>query len=93
MAPCIRAPRAHPITVLHTPAHDRDQNDHVAVDIPQILICPARRMPKTMSFWSDGPTIAPENWPDAFDKAACKDKVRPLILKDNAPRLLGVPNA
>ena len=34
--------------------------------------------------------IAPEKWLNAFDKAEFKDEVRPLILKQNAMRLLGV---
>jgi uncharacterized protein len=48
---------------------------------------------KKMLFGSDWRMIAPEKWLDAFDKAAFKDEVRPLILKDNAMRLLGVQNA
>ena len=31
-----------------------------------------------------------EKWLDAFDKADFRDEVRPLILKENAMRLLGV---
>ena len=34
--------------------------------------------------------IAPETWLNGFDKAAFKDQVRPLILKQNPMRLLGV---
>jgi predicted TIM-barrel fold metal-dependent hydrolase len=45
---------------------------------------------KKMLFGSDWPMISPEKWLDAFDKAAFKDEVRPMILKDNAMRLLGV---
>jgi predicted TIM-barrel fold metal-dependent hydrolase len=44
-----------------------------------------------MLFGSDWPMIAPEKWLAAFDKADFKDEVRPLILKENAMRLLGVP--
>jgi uncharacterized protein len=33
--------------------------------------------------------IAPEKWLAAFEAAAFKDEVRPLILKENAMRLLG----
>ena len=43
-----------------------------------------------MLFGSDWPMIAPEKWLDAFDKAPFKDEVRPLILRENAMRLLGV---
>ena len=61
---------------------------------PDILIRYANTLlKKKMLFGSDWPMIAPEKWLDAFDKAAFKDEVRPLILKDNAMRLLGVPNA
>jgi predicted TIM-barrel fold metal-dependent hydrolase len=45
---------------------------------------------KKMLFGSDWPMIAPEKWLAAFDKADFKEEVRPLILKENAMRLLGV---
>jgi predicted TIM-barrel fold metal-dependent hydrolase len=32
--------------------------------------------------------IAPERWLSDFEKIEIKDNVRPLILKDNAARLL-----
>ena len=58
---------------------------------PENLIRYANSLLKhKMLFGSDWPMIAPEKWLDAFDKAAFKDEVRPLILKDNAMRLLGV---
>ena len=44
---------------------------------------------RKMLFGSDWPMIAPEKSLDAFDKAPFKDEVRPMILKDNAMRLLG----
>jgi uncharacterized protein len=44
---------------------------------------------KKMLFGSDWPMIAPEKWLAAFEAAAFKDEVRPLILKENAMRLLG----
>ena len=40
-------------------------------------------------FDSDYPLITPERWMKDFDKAGFKDKVKPLILKENAKRLLG----
>lgn len=43
-----------------------------------------------MLFGSDWPMIAPERWLADFETIAIKDAVRPLILKDNAMRLLGV---
>jgi hypothetical protein len=42
-----------------------------------------------MLFGSDYPLITPERWMKDFDEAGFKDKVKPLILKDNAMRLLG----
>jgi predicted TIM-barrel fold metal-dependent hydrolase len=41
-----------------------------------------------MLFGSDFPLITPERWMKDFDEASFKDKVKPLILKDNAMRLL-----
>jgi predicted TIM-barrel fold metal-dependent hydrolase len=41
-----------------------------------------------MLFGSDYPLITPERWMKDFDEAGFKDKVKPLILKDNAMRLL-----
>ena len=34
--------------------------------------------------------LPPERWMKDFDEAGFKDKVKPLILKDNAMRLLGL---
>jgi len=41
-------------------------------------------------FGSDYPLLTPERWLADFAKAAFKDEVRPLILKENAARLLGL---
>lgn len=41
-------------------------------------------------FRSDWPMIAPEKGLDAFDKAAFRDVVRPLILRESALRSPGV---
>jgi len=41
-------------------------------------------------FGSDWPMIAPERWLADFEKIAVKEAVRPLILKENAARLLGL---
>ncbi|GAA6179524.1 MULTISPECIES: amidohydrolase family protein [unclassified Shimia] len=58
---------------------------------PKILVQYANRMLKhKMLFGSDWPMIAPEKWLDAFDQSDFRDEVRPLILKENAMRLLGV---
>jgi predicted TIM-barrel fold metal-dependent hydrolase len=45
---------------------------------------------KKMLFGSDWPAITPDRWLADFEKAPFKDEVRPLILKENAMRLLGV---
>jgi len=41
-------------------------------------------------FGSDFPLITPERWMDDFADAGFRDEVRPLVLKDNAVRLLGL---
>ena len=43
-----------------------------------------------MLFGSDWPAITPDRWLADFAEAPFKDEVRPLILKENALRLLGV---
>jgi predicted TIM-barrel fold metal-dependent hydrolase len=39
-------------------------------------------------FGSDYPMITPDRWLRDFEQADFKDEVRPLILKENAARLL-----
>ena len=57
---------------------------------PDILVRYANSiLKKTMLFGSDWPMISPERWLNDFEKIAIKDEVRPLILKENAMRLLG----
>ena len=41
-------------------------------------------------FGSDYPVIAPDRWMNDFAALPIKDEVRPLILKENALRLLGI---
>jgi predicted TIM-barrel fold metal-dependent hydrolase len=41
-------------------------------------------------FGSDYPWITPDRWLADFATIAVKDEVRPLILKENAVRLLGL---
>ena len=43
-----------------------------------------------MLFGSDYPLITPDRWMADFEKIAIRDEVRPLILKQNAVRLLGL---
>jgi uncharacterized protein len=40
-------------------------------------------------FGSDFPLITPDRWLADFEQAGFKDTVKPLILKENAKRLLG----
>ncbi|MEO9247371.1 amidohydrolase family protein [Citricoccus nitrophenolicus] len=44
-----------------------------------------------MLFGSDFPVISPEKWMEEFAKLPIRDSVRPLILRENAARLLGLP--
>ena len=41
-------------------------------------------------FGSDYPVISPQKWIEEFDKLPIKPEVRPLIMKGNAARLLGL---
>ena len=41
-------------------------------------------------FGSDYPLITPDRWLRDFEALPIKDEVRPLVLKDNAARLLGL---
>jgi predicted TIM-barrel fold metal-dependent hydrolase len=43
-----------------------------------------------MLFGSDYPLITPDRWLADFAKLPIRDEVRPLVLKDNAARLLGL---
>jgi predicted TIM-barrel fold metal-dependent hydrolase len=43
-----------------------------------------------MLFGSDYPLITPDRWLRDFAQLAIKDEVRPLVLKENAARLLGL---
>jgi len=45
---------------------------------------------KKMLFGSDWPVITPERWLEDFEQIPIKDEVRPLVLKENAIRLLGL---
>jgi predicted TIM-barrel fold metal-dependent hydrolase len=58
---------------------------------PPILIQYANTLLKEkMLFGSDWPGITPDRWLSDFEKIAIRDEVRPLILKQNAARLLGL---
>jgi len=58
---------------------------------PRILVQYANSMlRKKMLFGSDWPAITPDRWLADFEKADFRDEVRPLILKENAKRLLNL---
>ncbi|MGX1307517.1 putative TIM-barrel fold metal-dependent hydrolase [Amorphus suaedae] len=58
---------------------------------PPILVQYANSLLKhKMLFGSDWPAITPDRWLADFEKIAIKDEVRPLILKENARKLLSI---
>ena len=58
---------------------------------PPILVQYANTLLKDkILFGSDYPVMSPERWLAEFDKLSIKPEVRPLILKENAARLLGL---
>lgn len=58
---------------------------------PEILVkyCNSLLKHKVL-FGSDWPAITPDRWLSDFEKIAIKDDVRPLILKENARKLLSI---
>ncbi|HEY1511950.1 MAG TPA: amidohydrolase family protein [Solirubrobacteraceae bacterium] len=46
------------------------------------------RLKDKMLFGSDYPLLSPDRWLSDFEKLPIKDEVRPLVLKENAARLL-----
>ena len=76
---------------MHKPRVHIDLSGWSPKYFPEILIKYANSLLKTkMLFGSDWPAITPDRWLADFAEAPFKDEVRPLILKDNARRLLGV---
>jgi uncharacterized protein len=58
---------------------------------PPILVQYANTILKDkMLFGSDFPVMTPDRWLEDFDKIGIRDEVKPLILRDNAVRLLGL---
>jgi predicted TIM-barrel fold metal-dependent hydrolase len=55
---------------------------------PQLVQYANTLLRDRMLFGSDFPLITPERWMKDFDEAGFRDEVKPLILKDNAARLL-----
>ena len=57
---------------------------------PQLVRAANGLLKRKVLFGSDFPVIAPDRWLSDFAQLAIKDEVRPLILKDNALRVLGI---
>ena len=58
---------------------------------PEILVRYTNTLLKEkMLFGSDYPLITPDRWLADFEKLEIRDEVRPLVLKENAARLLGL---
>jgi predicted TIM-barrel fold metal-dependent hydrolase len=58
---------------------------------PEILVRYTNTLLKEkMLFGSDYPLITPDRWLADFEKLPIRDEVRPLVLKENAIRLLGL---
>jgi len=60
---------------------------------PQLVQYANTLLKERMLFGSDFPLITPDRWLKDFEAAAFKPEVRPLILKENAIRLLGLRGA
>jgi uncharacterized protein len=57
---------------------------------PQLVHYANTQLKHKMLFGSDYPLITPDRWLADFDKAGFRDEVKPLILKENAAKLLGL---
>jgi hypothetical protein len=57
---------------------------------PQLVQYANTQLKTKVLFGSDFPLITPDRWLADFEEAAFKDEVRPLVLKENAARLLGL---
>jgi uncharacterized protein len=57
---------------------------------PQLVQYANTQLRDRVLFGSDFPMITPDRWLRDFEQAPFKDEVRPLILKENAARLLGL---
>jgi predicted TIM-barrel fold metal-dependent hydrolase len=57
---------------------------------PNLLQYANTLLQEKVLFGSDYPFLTPDRWMAEFDKLPIRDDVRPLILKENAARLLGL---
>ena len=97
---------AMPIILAHPSFPWQDEAISICLHKPQVYIDLSGWSPKYFSptliqyantllrhkmlFGSDYPLITPDRWMADFEKIAIRDEVRPLILKENAVRLLGL---
>jgi hypothetical protein len=95
-----------PIIMAHPSFPWQDEAISICLHKPQVYIDLSGWSPKYFSptlvqyantllkekvlFGSDYPMLTPERWMADFEKIPIRDEVRPLILKENALRLLGV---
>jgi len=95
-----------PIIMAHPSFPWQDEALSIAVHKPQVYIDLSGWSPKYFSpqlvqyantllkhkvlFGTDHPMITADRWLGDFEQAPFRDEVRPLILKDNAARLLGL---
>ena len=57
---------------------------------PQLVRAANTQLKHKVLFGSDYPLLTPERWIRDFEQLEIKDDVRPLIMKDNAARVLGL---
>jgi uncharacterized protein len=57
---------------------------------PQLVRAANGLLKRKILFGSDYPLISPDRWMKDFDALEIKAEVRPLILKENAVRVLGL---
>ena len=57
---------------------------------PQLVRAAGGLLKHKVLFGSDFPLITPDRWLRDFDALDLKPEVRPLVLKDNAARMLGL---
>jgi uncharacterized protein len=60
---------------------------------PQLVQYANTLLKDRVLFGSDYPLLTPDRWLADFEKLPIRDEVRPLILKENAARLLGLAGA
>ena len=57
---------------------------------PQLVRYANTLLKRQVLFGSDFPMITPDKWLRDFEQVEIDDEVRPLVLKENAARLLGL---